>query len=516
MPLMYNNQEICRTYLRKGVALDKIEITKQPKKLVYIVGEDWDPTEIEADAIFANGMRFHIPQEYLTYSIKTFHNSATDHVRVSLPWGRAAKYEDVPVLVSPRRVIGVRWNYNGATPVLARLTPKNDPNGLCTYEIFDKPVPANASTGVLTGSSPFDNIMPWAGMEPYNIVDSTVVSKLGDEDFSFEKPDVMVYIPKFYCAVIDDPTNKMRYFYVSDKPGDDLVEHPGSGKFVSRYFASAGYRSRTGVSKIMGQNITMSRFYSARKGDGWSQYDYATWCAIWLLYLVEYATWDSQRAIGYGCGYSYNEGLTDTLGYHTGLGTNSSVQYRYIEGLWGTTGCWTDGFYATNNASYICTDPDKFAENVTDDYDNTTVICPTCTSESYVKNVGMSKQYPWAYLPIQTTSDKGSASTYLTDTYIKADGTRNLMTSYASGTDQYGIMHMRLEHDANSTYAYVGTRLIFDPARLPIPDEPDDVIPEPPDPDPEEPDENKDSGDSDSQNSGDTDSTGGDDTNTET
>ena len=45
---------------------------------------------------------------------------------------------------------------------------------------------------------------------------------------------------------------------------------------------------------------------------------------LWLLYLVEFADWNTQKTIGKGCGNNsaaQNMGYTDSMPYHTG--TNS-------------------------------------------------------------------------------------------------------------------------------------------------------------------------------------------------
>ena len=98
-------------------------------------------------------------------------------------------------------IFGVVWDYANSTTSLTRLTAASDPNGYVTVDITEEPSPA-LSTGA--GSSPFDNFMPWAGMEEYNIINSAVAYRQGDAGFSRSDYDTMVYIPEFYYAVIDD------------------------------------------------------------------------------------------------------------------------------------------------------------------------------------------------------------------------------------------------------------------------------------------------------------------------
>jgi hypothetical protein len=92
---------------------------------------------------------------------------------------------------------------------------------------------------------------------------------------------------------------------------------------------------------------------------------------IWLLYLVEFADWDSQAKIGYGGGNGTaheNMGASDEMPYHTGTMQTSRTtygvgcQYRYIEGLWETVFDWLDGGYNDKNGMNIILNPSKFSD----------------------------------------------------------------------------------------------------------------------------------------------------------
>ena len=78
-------------------------------------------------------------------------------------------------------------------------------------------------------------------------------------------------------------------------------------------------------------------------------YDFYVHVTIWMLYLVEFANWDSQSMIGAGCGDDElsNNGATDAMEYHTGTTGISRedyghIQYRYIEDLWANVYDWCD------------------------------------------------------------------------------------------------------------------------------------------------------------------------------
>lgn len=53
-----------------------------------------------------------------------------------------------------------------------------------------------------------------------------------------------------------------------------------------------------------------------------------------MLYLVEYANWNSQATIGYGCSprnNKFNMGATDAMTYHTGTSAASRTTYGSVQ-----------------------------------------------------------------------------------------------------------------------------------------------------------------------------------------
>lgn len=96
---------------------------------------------------------------------------------------------------------------------------------------------------------------------------------------------------------------------------------------------------------------------SALNADGYTIQDYAMFWTLRMLYLVEYANWNGQAAIGYGCGdgeAAASNGTTDQMPYHTGTMAASlttygqGVQYRYVEDPWCGVAEWIDGWYTTS------------------------------------------------------------------------------------------------------------------------------------------------------------------------
>lgn len=219
-----------------------------------------------------------------------------------------------------------------------------------------------------TPSSPFDDIMPWSGM---------VVS----EDAS---AGTLVSIPKFYYKLSQNSSTMSLKIQISMTQEDGFVCSPahmdrgdGVGErdvvYVGRYHCdSTNYKSVTGVTPK--NSVTRANFRTAIHNLGstiW-QWDFATRFTIWLLYLVEFADWDSQSCIGYGCGNNSAAqamGYTDSMPYHTGTTQSSrttyglGTQYRHIEGLWDNVYDWIDGCYYDSNGLNIILNPANFSDS---------------------------------------------------------------------------------------------------------------------------------------------------------
>ena len=369
----------------------------------------------------------------------------------------------VSVTASFVSIYGVMWNYGSTSTELTRLTKSNDPNGYVNTSITTEPV---AALGTGSGSSPFDSCLPWSGMEEYNIISNKVSYKKGQSGFSRSSYDTVVYIPEFYYKVVYDSTNKKIYYYIASTSYTGFSKHPGSGRYVGKYNTISGYYSKSGSKPLVSITRTAARTGSTGKGTGWYQYDYATYCAIWLLYLVEYADWNSQTAVGYGCGNGsmVNNGGCDSMNYHTGTSQSSRsgygpVIYRNIENLWANCYDWVDGINFNSRAAYICTTPANYADDTTTNYTSAGVTLPS--SNGYIKQLGNSTSFPWAFLP---NAQGGSASTYIPDYVFSYTGWRALYVGgNYSAYDNQGFFCFNADNPASGADDNLGARLLFIP-----------------------------------------------------
>lgn len=385
---------------------------------------------------------------------------------LKIPEGNVTKITDASgvVLWESRHgnVFGVCWDTSNGSTALTRLTPKTDPYRLVTRSVTEEPKPA---VGAGAGSSPFDAFMPWSGVEECNIDTSgAVTARKGDGNFSRDGLYVMVYIPEFYVAYRESGTKK--FFYISDVDDEKFAKHPGSGKLVGRYhmcdFYGAG-ASKTKFAPVT--NLTRSAAQDRAKmiGNRFHLYDFATYCAIIWLYLVEFADWNCQSKIGRGYvdgnSSALSSGGTDSMTYHTGRasGTNgkTAVQYRWIENLWGNASQWVDGFNANGTTAYYCTDPSKYADDTATGYAN----IGTLPASGYIKDLTVTD----TGLLIPKTSG-GSETTYIPDYVYSYSGWRVL---YVGGSWNYGsfagLLCFAAISSSSNSYSNISARLLCEP-----------------------------------------------------
>ena len=360
-------------------------------------------------------------------------------------------------------IFGVCWTYSNSSPALSRLTPSNDPNGYVNAAVSSEP---SAAIGTGAGSSPFDAFMPWQGMEEYNIINGAVSYKKGQSGFSRTSYDTMVFIPEFYYKIVYNSSQSKIYYYVANAPFTGFSKHPGSGRYVGRYNTIASYYSKSGANPLTNITRATARTNSRKKGSKWQQYDYASWCAVWLLYLVEFSDWDSQSKIGRGYvdgnSSAISSGGTDSMIYHTGraAGTDgkTAVQYRHIENPYGNVFEWIDGINFSDGTVYVCLNPASYADDTATNYTN---IGSKIQSDGYITAIGVASAMPLAFYP---TAVGGSETTYIPDFAYYNSGWRVLRVGGDwGGGGAAGLFYFYANYTSSYTYSYVGARLLFHP-----------------------------------------------------
>ena len=266
---------------------------------------------------------------------------------------------------------GVMWDTTDSSTALTRLTEDSDPYKLVTENVDTEPVPA---AGTSAGSSPFDKFAPWSGMKECNLnADGSVKAWKGGSGFSRSAAYTMVYVPAFWFAVKENEGKK--FFYVSDAPQNGMTKHPGSGRYVGKYFMDTDTAGSASGVEISYGSVDTIHSNAKKVGAKWHSYDFAAHCALIFLYLVEYADWNCQAKIGAVSAETTNfsTGITDVMQYHTGTAAGSAggdaiAQYRGIENLWGGKAQFTDGINIQKRKIYYCADSDKYEIGTKDGY----------------------------------------------------------------------------------------------------------------------------------------------------
>jgi hypothetical protein len=232
---------------------------------------------------------------------------------------------------------------------------------------------AGTRLGVTQGKnagSDFDKIYPYSNIKLCNVRDDgTIAAFIGDPTFKTDGTNgqVMVYLPKFYYKHTYDKVALEHEFWVSAVPMDSFKLHPAflRAGVEKPYILVAAYKAGLTVdNKILSQagiipktSATRANFrtYAQNRGSKWFITDVLTRSTIGLLYLIEYATTDSQVAIGkgvtelpYSSSHTITEASTNTntivvapatgtqffvgqiIGVGTSLGGNQIVKEREI------------------------------------------------------------------------------------------------------------------------------------------------------------------------------------------
>lgn len=417
---------------------------------------------IKKDSEYLIGTSSGTPVKFYIPSIGSWVVTATLDSKTAQQTVVVSSYKDYPVVIIYYNIFGVVWDYSNSSTELSRITKHNDPNNFVNTNINTEPVSENINR---SGSSPFDEYLPWKGMEEYNVSSGKITAKQGDAGFSRSQYDVVVYIPEFWYKVVETPSEQKRYFYISNGMADGFEKHPGSGHYVSRYNLNTSTSAITATALRTGLSRSDARTVVSSKGEKWSLYDYATWCAIWMLYIVEYADWNTQATVGKGYvsgSFVLQNGATDGMAYHTGTTTatngNGAVQYRHIENIWGNTYDWVDGINFYEDEVYVCTDPKSFIDDGTVGY---TSIGTRIKKSGFTSKTLFSSIAPWSFSP-ETTS--GSSSTYIPDYSYYSGGWKTLCVGGGYNDQDYaGLFCFSSYYSSSSNSASIGIRLVFTP-----------------------------------------------------
>ena len=376
-----------------------------------------------------------------------------------------------------------------------------------------------------TPGASFDGFNMYGGRRRVNLADDgTVNAVFGDGGYTEDGSNgqVMVEQPVFYYKVVPLKTQpnadghgqnlmKARY-YVSDQPRAGFKVHPAfkdhNGKtrqkvYVSAYesaifdtsegvylkldeqvadFASDKLSSIANAKPASGvtQNLTRenARKLANNRGQGWHQQTLATASMSQLLFIIEYASFNTQEKLGSGrtgvaddgaTSQTSNTGATQTLGNKSGsvdVDGYAIPTYRGEENLWGNIFSIVDGFTlegkGKHNGWYALGD---YRENGIDGSYKPFGFT-IAKANGYIKYFGYSEDADFAFIPGATNGGANSALPvgdylYQNNAY---DGflVARLSGYWTHGADA-GLFHWTLHAAFSNRSRSIGARLVYAP-----------------------------------------------------
>ena len=195
-------------------------------------------------------------------------------------------------------------------------------NATCTRLYDAVGLTANAHKGSYNASqvNDFDNLYPWSGRKLCNIdiaeykriyeaegdIDGAISAWEGDPDFSYtgENGAVMVYTPEFWmkASEVDGGVEVI----IADKflPGYQHVPRYIGGRYYGSDDGNGGLTSVAGAAQLA-DSVSLATLHSRAKANDMTLEDIWTWTADTVLCAVEFATLNSQSAIGDGVSRLY-------------------------------------------------------------------------------------------------------------------------------------------------------------------------------------------------------------------
>lgn len=295
-------------------------------------------------------------------------------------------------------IYGVEWDWTSSGPTKGTRTD--------AAAGFSDPNPA-VNNG--NGSSPFDNLMPWAGMVKETRTGGVMV-KEPKYWYKWTKTG-----KKLKLQIADGPVEGFHVDPVNMDRGDGLGELNFS--YIARYHCASGtYKSETNKAQQVSITRSAARTSIHNLGANIWQMDFAQMWYVGMLFLVEFADWNGER-IGRGCsasGSKENNGKTDAMQYHTGTtaanrDTYGYTQYRNIEGWWDNVYDWMDGCYYNSNGLNVIKNPNQFSDSA-----NGTLVGKPVAGYPSDFTIPTQSGLEWALFPIAAA---GSTTNYVPDNW---------------------------------------------------------------------------------------------------
>lgn len=348
--------------------------------------------------------------------------------------------KDVPVKAQFVTIYGVEWDWTSSGPTKGTRTD--------AAAGFSDPNPA-VNNG--NGSSPFDNLMPWAGMVKETRTGGVMV-KEPKYWYKWTKTG-----KKLKLQIADGPVEGFHVDPVNMDRGDGLGELNFS--YIARYHCASGtYKSETNKAQQVSITRSAARTSIHNLGANIWQMDFAQMWYVGMLFLVEFADWNGER-IGRGCsasGSKENNGKTDAMQYHTGTtaanrDTYGYTQYRNIEGWWDNVYDWMDGCYYNSNGLNVIKNPNQFSDSA-----NGTLVGKPVAGYPSDFTIPTQSGLEWALFP---SAAAGSTTNYVPDNWYFNGSNPCLRRGGSYNRNQYHGPFCVSYYGTSNAYSGIGCRL---------------------------------------------------------
>ena len=403
---------------------------------------------------------------------------------------------------------GVDWDEDDTSPTLTRT---------------------GALAGIAAASSPGNTCLPIQSLMRRCILtdDGKVAYYLGATD-STKKEDmttasvldgtdgqVMVEIPKFYYRYSYIASTNVHSWSISAVPLAGYEPHPAFYKdgawvdyrYIGAYegigwdqgttayvdcgtghadnwaggaidLANDKLGSVSGKAPMMDETRAEFRAIALNRGVGWRQQDFYLVSAIQLLYITEYASWNSQSMIGMGrtelsggtwvkdsyIGVTGKSNGSGNATANTGGNTNDAyMSYRGIENFYGNIWKWVDGFNINDGIPYVSNVETDFADDTDTNYyrledtGGSGITLPQGVND-YQKTLEQIKD---GFLP-SAVGDGATSSTYITDHYYQAADWRVAALGGIANTGAMaGFFYWALSSSSGARDRNISGRLCF-------------------------------------------------------
>jgi hypothetical protein len=302
---------------------------------------------------------------------------------------------------------------------------------------------------------------------------------------------------------VDNNTFTLKTLAGADVDGTGFGSYTSGGTFSG--FASGGNRdnntaqvnttantstgdrlaSVSGIHPAVGLTRAEFRTLAANIGAGWRQLDFPLWCAVGMLYAVEYQTFFNQNVLGDGNTNNAYVGSSDPqedsphspAGLQNGIGNGSTttangqgaatqpgtvaMKYRGIENLFGNVWNWADAINVNVSGTgnvHIANgnDRDNYADNTASGH---TLVTNSLTTSS--ANIRSFLPDTGGYFLANATG--GTDSQYVTDRHFGSSASNRvvLVGGDAGFGGNAGVFALHALNASSTRGRSVGARLAF-------------------------------------------------------